>query len=89
MARRLPRHSFGQSRVRFWVRHEGRVLRFLTVNEQQADGDGRCFIKRISHRRFRPGQHLAHGRYTPAMAQWYADLPADTWTEVVLTETQG
>lgn len=89
MAARKPHHGFGSSRCRFWLRHEGQRLRFLSFNEPSEDGEGRIFLKRITHRRFRPGRHLAHGRYNEAMARWYADLPADVWVEVAKFQEVG
>jgi hypothetical protein len=83
---RRQRHGFGKSRTRFWLRHNGKILRFLCITDYSvcdAEHHPRTWFKRITHRRFRPGSHLLRGHYTPGMTQWYADLPADQWVEVI------
>jgi hypothetical protein len=83
--RKKPRHGFGDTRTRFWLRHGGQILRFLCITDNSvcdAEHQPRTFFKRVTHRRFRPGRHLLRGHYSPEMAEWWAALPADQWVEV-------
>lgn len=83
---RRPRHGFGDTRTRFWCRYQGRIIRLLNVTDYRPCESGnppREFFKRITHRRWRRGQHLMRGDYPDSFAQWHAELPADQWVEVI------
>lgn len=81
---RLKRHCFGDTRTRFWLRHNGQLIRFIAFDYYSAGStESRHFIKRLTHKRFRPGQHLQYGRYTQEIATWYATLPVGVWCEII------
>jgi hypothetical protein len=67
---------------RGWLRHEGRVIRFLWIEDyrpcRQGEAD-RQFVKRITHRRWSLGRR---SEQLTAHREWFAALPADTWCEV-------
>lgn len=53
--------TFGRRCVRCWVRHNGRIIRMLHVNDYRAcehGGDPRLLIKLLDHRRYAPGVRL-------------------------------
>lgn len=80
------RASWSRRCVRAWLRSGGKIVRLLIVSDYRPcehGGEPREYIKRITHRRWPTGIHLARGEYSPSYAAWYAALPADQWCEIV------
>lgn len=71
--------------IRWWIRYQGEVIRYLTISDYRPCEDGgspREYIKRITHKRWSLGCHTLRGQYDDHYAQWYANLPADVWCEL-------
>lgn len=84
--RRTSLHSFGSTRLLFWIRYNGQIHRFLSVTDFSVideDYVPRQYVKRHTKGKFRPGRHLGNGNYTQEYAAQYANLPADQWVEIV------
>ena len=85
LVRRRPRHGFGDTRTRCWIRSNGRILRFINVTDYRPCEHGdppREFLKRLPHRRWPRGHHMCHGRYTPEYAAWYEQFEPGQWYDI-------
>ena len=83
--KRHPRHGFGDSRTRCWIRSNGIILRFIIVTDYSVcdhKTPPRTFIKRLAHRRWPRGHHMCRGKYTPEYAAWYEQLTPGKWYEI-------
>lgn len=70
---------------RCWIRHNGRIIRFLTYTDYSPCAKNREPIeykKRITHRRWPRGFHMS-GMELDTTAKWLAELPADQWCQIV------
>ena len=90
--KRRLRVSWCRRCVRAWLRHEGRIIRLLRVTDYRpcvAGGDPREFLKRITHRRWPRGWHMAGVEWSDQLTAWYAALPADEWVEMVIADGES
>lgn len=86
--RRRPARP-GDRCLRFWLRYQGRILRFLQVTdyrECERGGEPRYYVKRITHRRWARGWHYFGAQSWQPHLEHYARLPADEWVELVYAE---
>lgn len=77
-----PRHGFGDTRTRFWIRCEGRILRFIMVSDYSVCGPTsgpNTFIKRLAHRRWPRGHHWGRGLYSQKYAAWFKQFEPGQW----------
>lgn len=87
MRRRAARP--GDRCLRWWIRISGRIVRFIQVSNYDDCPNGgvpREFVKRITHRRWNRGWHMFGVQSFPEVAEFYSNLPADEWTEVIVAD---
>lgn len=70
---------------RCWVRHQGRIIRFLSFTDYSQcakNGEPVEYLKRITHSRWPRGFHM-FGMEIATTAKWLSELPADQWCQIV------
>lgn len=85
LVRRRPRHGFGDTRTRCWIRSNGRILRFITVTDYSVCGPSRgpnTFMKRLAHARWPRGHHMCRGKYDQKYAAWYEQFEPGQWYDI-------
>ena len=85
IVRRRPRHGFGDTRTRCWIRSNGRILRFITVTDYSVCGPERgpnTFMKRLAHTRWPRGHHMCRGKYDQKYAAWYEQFEPGQWYDI-------